>query len=251
MAPNKPHSPGSSTAKGLAKSASGHTPKKHATAKSKHSPVKPSSTRDYAHRIFTTAARGDIWLAKVMKAHVEEGVTVVPLKCRLKKHKSFAKEAQINYTGTFRDPSGENKPMMQGSKSRWPQDCFVKLVKPEEDNTTEARKQWGNPTLTTAFNKVGQDVDPLNNKKFHFQVSHKCAGDTAPPTLLPLSHYLLNESIIAIIKLKHPTLTLEEIAQDDEIISTYFGADNVQHYRSLLLGSLRSSSPSSSSSSDA
>lgn len=232
--------------------ASSDSPKKHKVMKHKHSPVKHASPNKNSHRIYVTSVKGDAnteyLLAEVKKGNVEEGVTVFPIIKKLRKHKSFKNKAQIDLIATVRDSSGENRPMKQAPKSEWDQKCFLRWVQPGQ-NTPDTRRQWGG-NLVKCFNEVGQDVDPFNKGKFHFQVTYVYAGDVTPPALLPLSHYILNEQIIMLIQKKYPTLTLEEIAQDDEVISTYFGPDNVEHYRSLLLASNQSSSASSSSSSD-
>lgn len=264
MAPSKTTSPkknstataGSpSTAKDFP-SASSPNAANHTNAKTTkcdhHRQSKPTSHKkknSYKHRVFSQGADGidgGYMLMYIKKPKSDDATMIYPITSKIKKHASLRKALNIHGVYPRRNPNGANVSQKQSASVDFDFLTLVSKKIERDQNTPEARKKWAEQAIET-FDDIGRNVGSRSDM-YNWTMSFTYAGDTSPATLLPPSKYLLNQNVLDLMQKACPTLSLEELAQDNAVLTAYFGKEGVKKGRHIMLSTAQPSSTSSSSS---
>ena len=242
VSPNKPKT-------ASAKSPNSEKLSPHKSAKSSQPETKHKITDRNGNRVYTVGLKHDFMVAYVKKPKLDQGAYLRPVQHAVTKHHNLKKKLNINWMSDRSDPhGGKNAPMTYISPTTqkgFTDRVFVRKLDNDVKNTPEERARWGN-LLVSKFNKIGRNHSSLNNTgtKYKYPTAFHYHGDTSNSPLDPLADIITYDEAIAIMRNEHKTLTIEELANDDEIVKTYFGANNVKKARAFMLDQVASSSAS-------
>ena len=101
---------------------------------------------------------------------------------------------------------------------------------PDEEDTLDNSAKFSK-AITHFFTKmIGTSTKSEYTMRFHYCGDISPSGDLPPP-----SKYFVDEDIIKLIKYIYPTTPLQDIAEDDDTVASFFGDNHVKQGCSLIL----------------
>ena len=222
MSPTKYNSPG----KG----------KKSTTGKFKGSPSKGPLKPKLSSRIYTVGLKEGVMVAFVKNAMNEDQAYFHPVKAFLLNNDEDMTQLKLKMIVPRCNPDGSNTRMPSSLNSAYSFDLFVGVMQDIDQNTPLLCSEWGK-ALSKFFNS--------KRSLFTYEVNFEHSGDLSGPNkndLAPVSSYLMNCSIIELIKDIYSTVSMEELANDAETVANLFGAEGSKDGKELMLveGTVRS-----------
>jgi len=178
-------------------------------------------------RVFTTAAANGTMITFVKKPKAEEAAVIYPITMKMRKHGSVMNNMMVDFVANRRNTNGTNEPMFQSDKSSYSFPCFVTVFDNANENTAANRKSIVTERMLPIMNDIGKDVNPIRKEKYSYFNSFTYAGDTAPSILHCPARYLLNHDVVKIMEKLYPSMSLTELAEDDNIVASFYGNDRI------------------------
>ena len=186
----------------------------------------------FTNKIFTIGATEGVMIAYITKPQIiKEQAFTYPIEHHLKENKKIMQQLQIGSITRRRCENGDNIQMPSTTGSRYPFHCFVGVVDDITQNTVQAQNIWAH-NMCKYFNKLGSDKE-IYKFNIRFIVCREDAKND--DNLLPVAKYLLNNSVIEIIKHVYSNVNVGELAGDDNIVKSFWGEDLFEVGKRLML----------------
>ena len=179
------------------------------------------------NRMFVLSTKPKIWLNHNKQPRQDRKSYVQPIKNKIvgeEADKAFQDRMQINMVCDLRDPNGQNIAKMSGGNTT---EVFVHVAGDDAPDTTESRRSWIEDHLAPAFNEVA--------RTYEYPQVYAYEGDDTPDEPLPLSNYLMDEDVAALMKQIYAAFPMEEIADDSDTMEMFFMPTHMEHGREVLL----------------
>ena len=167
-------------------------------------------------------------VAFVKNAMKEDQAYFHPVKAWLLGHDNDMEQLQLKMIVPRRNPDGSNTRMPSSPNSAYSFDLFVGVVQDIDQNTPLSRSEWGK-ALSNFFNS--------KRNLFTYEVNFDYCGDLSGPNndLAPVSSYLMNRSIIELIRDIYSTVSMKDLANHAETVANFFGAEGSEEGKELML----------------
>lgn len=215
--------PASSKNKAANKGAS--SPKRKTTLNRESSKFKGKIANANQVRFRRVAGIDDLAVAYFVRSNGSDPAYTGGIIPHIESEPSHMSSCGLTLITTLRNPDGTNEPLQKVNKSGNAYPVTVAVVLPDEGVTlSQATTNLSKTMSTIAANECRTEWNygtPVFLNK----------GDSSPPTLLPLSHYLVDMDCITIMKRVFEGVdTKEELMNEndnrDEILSLVFGDAN-------------------------
>lgn len=183
-----------------------------------------------SNRVFTLGAREGIMVAFVKHSYREEQAFIWPIKKWFLEHEDEWKDYNVNLIVPRRNNDGTDTHMPSSeSNPDFPFDTFVRVLPDESQNTAKNRELWGKQ-LAEFFEILGADTS-----LFKFTCKFEFGGDLSNEPFPPVGNLILNKSVLILMETIFTTVPMQELAQDEETVTNFFGKEFSQIGKEMML----------------
>lgn len=186
------------------------------------------------NRVYSTQMQNGITIVRSFKPAKEEASFTYPSEEIITEDEDVALRLGCDDILPARSLTGENRVQPSGPGSDYAHRQFVHVAKmngfPDEEDTRENSEKFGTK-IAEFLNTTG------TSEKYQFTTRFRYCGDVTPfgNTLPPVAKYFLDSDVVNLVKFIYPSTPIQDIAEDDETVASFFGDHRIEEGRDLLL----------------